>query len=300
MASIQSLFKLAQALAKPDQIIFTKIPFLKLHHSSKPTAFNHGILKPSFCLILKGEKQIQIGDEMIVYGPGDYLVSTIEMPTSGRIRGATSKDPYLGFSIEIDPKEITTIVSEAEIDISRTSQVGPGAFVSKSDVEIREACIRLARLLEKPKPSKYLAAQIKREILYHLLTSKDGHLFYQNVVTRQSEEGIGRAIHWIKSNYNKPLKMTELAKLAGMSVSGLHHKFKAITTKGPLQYQKQLRLVEARQLLLTGRANVAAVADEVGYVSQSQFAREYRRLFGQAPTRDMKRQKKAVLDILQN
>lgn len=292
---------MSQPLAKPDQISPTSIPFLRLIHSTKPTSFNHGILKPSFCLILKGEKQIQIGTKMISYGPGDYLVSTVEMPTSGRVRGATPKNPYLGFSIEIDPREITAIVHEAEIEISKSSkEIGPGAFVSKSDPAIRAACLRLVRLLEKPKPSKFLAEQIKREILYHLLTGNDGPLFYQNVVTRQSEEGVSRAIHWIKTNLNKPLKIEALAKVAGMSVSGLHHKFKAITTKGPLQYQKQLRLLEARQLFLTGRNNVADVADQVGYASQSQFTREYRRLFGQAPTKDLKRVHQHILNPLQN
>ena len=301
MANIARIFKIAQPLAKPDQITVTAIPSLKLVHSSQPTPLNHGVLKPSFCLILKGEKQIQIGTNTIVYGPGDFLISTIEMPINGRIYGATAKMPYLGLSLEIDPKEITAIVTEAEIDLPHApGAINPGAFVAKSDSEIREACLRLVQLLEKPRPSKYLADQIRREILYHLLTGKNGALFYQNVVNRQSEAGIGRAIQWIRTNLNRPLKMNELAKIAGMSVSGLHHKFKAITTKGPLQYQKQLRLVQARQLLLTGSFNIAGVADEVGYSSQSQFTREYRRLFGRPPTKDMLRLQKSAPNILQN
>lgn len=301
MANLTRIFKIAQALAKHDQITITTIPALRLVHSSKPTPLKHGVIKPSFCLILKGEKQIQIGTDTILYGPGDFLISTVDMPTTGRIRGATPKAPYLGLSLEIDPKEITAIVTAAEIEWPHSAgAISPGAFVAKSDREIRDACLRLIQLLEKPRPSKYLAEQIKREILYHLLTGKDGALFYQNVVTRQSEAGIGRAIYWIKTNLNHPLKMSELAKIAGMSVSGLHHKFKAITTQGPLQYQKQLRLLEARQLLLTGSFNIAGVADEVGYASQSQFTREYRRLFGQPPTKDIVRLRKSAPNVLQD
>jgi AraC-like DNA-binding protein len=301
MATIARIFKIAQTLAKPDQLTETSIPSLRFVHSSRPTPLNHGVLKPSFCLILGGEKQIQIGTRTIKYGPGDYLISTVEIPTSGRIRGANPKSPYLGLSLQIDPKEITAIVTEAEIEFPRTGRkIEPGAFVAKSDREIRAACWRLIQLLVKSRPSKYLAEQIKREILYHLLTGPDGALFYQNVVTRQSEAGIARAIQWIKANLDQPLKMAELAKVAGMSVSGLHHKFKAITTKGPLQYQKQLRLVEARQLLLTGGFNVAAAASEVGYASQSQFTREYRRLFGQPPTKDLRRLRQIESAVLQN
>jgi AraC-like DNA-binding protein len=303
MGTLQSIFKLSESVARADQITPTAIPFLRFIHSTKPTGFNHGILKPSFCLILKGEKQIQIGAKMIVYGPGDFLVSTIEMPASGRVRSATPRAPYLGLSIEIDPQEIMEIVSEAEIELSsgpsKENSV-PGAFVSKSDREVREACVRLVRLLRNPRPSKYLAEQVKREILYHLLTGKDAANFYQNLVTRQSEEGIGRAIHWIKANLSRPLRVQDLAKVAGMSVSGLHHKFKTITTLGPLQYQKQLRLVHARQLLLSGSVNVASAADRVGYLSQSQFTREYRRLFGEAPTRDLRKLRDAPKNALQD
>src|SRR5277367_1596505 len=268
MRTVAQIFKIAQAFAKPDQLTETSIPSLRLMHSSRPTPLNHGVLKPSFCLILGGEKQIQIGTRTIKYGPGDYLISTVEMPSSGRIRGASPKSPYLGLSLQIDPKEITALVTDAEIELPRAARkIEPGAFVAKSDREIREACWRLVQLLMKSRPSKYLSEQIKREILYHLLTGPDGALFYQNVVTRQSEAGIAHVIQWIKANLDQSFKMTELAKIAGMSVSGLHHKFKAITTKGPLQYQKQLRLVQARQLLLTGSFNVSGAANEVGYAS---------------------------------
>lgn len=301
MTAVARIFKIAETLAKPDQLTETSIPSLRFMHSSRPTPLNHGVLKPSFCLILGGEKQIQIGTRVIKYGPGDYLISTVEMPTSGRIRGASPKSPYLGLSLLFDPKEITAIVADAEIKFSRVARkIEPGAFVAKSDREIRGACWRLVQLLVKPRPSRYLAEQIKREILYHLLTGPDGALFYQNVVTRQSEAGIARVIQWIKANLDQPIKMTELAKIAGMSVSGLHHKFKAITTKGPLQFQKQLRLVQARQLLLTGSFNVAAAAGEVGYASQSQFTREYRRLFGEPPTKDLRRLRQMESTVLQN
>jgi AraC-like DNA-binding protein len=289
MSSLHNVVQIAESLAKPDQGTATAIPFLRLFHSSRPNTFYHVAPKPLFCLVLRGEKQIHIGTEMILCGPGDYWISTVEMPASVWVRGAT---PYLGLSFEIDPAEIIEIVTEAEIEIPRqdaNEKIGPGALAPKSDRDVRDACARLVLLLANPRPSTYLADHFKREILYRLLTGKDGALFYQKVVTHPSQEGIVRAICRIKDDLRRPLKMKELAKVAGMSLSGLHRQFKAVTTQAPLQYQKQLRLVHARQTLLSGAANVATAARAVGYASQSQFTREYRRLFGQPPIKDVRR-----------
>jgi AraC-like DNA-binding protein len=291
MSSLHDVVLIAEPLAKPDQITATAIPVLRLFHSSQPATFYHVVLKPSFCFVLRGEKQIHIGTEMIHYGPGDYWISTIDMPASVWVRGATTKAPYLGFSFEIDPAEIIAIATEAELEIPRrgaNEKIGSGDFVPKSDRDVRDACARLVLLLANPRPSTYLADHFKREILYRLLTGKDGALFYQKVVTHPSQEGIVRAICWIKDDLRRPLKMKELAKVAGMSMSGLYRQFKVVTTQAPLQYQKQLRLVHARQTLLSGAANVAAAARAVGYASQSQFTREYRHLFGQPPLKDVR------------
>ncbi len=147
---------------------------------------------------------------------------------------------------------------------------------------------KLLRLLDKPRDAAFLAASLKREILYRLLTGENGHLIYRNLVIDRQQLGIGKAIEWLKQNFARHFQIEELAKAANMSVSSLHHKFKAVTAMGPLQYQKQLRLNEARKLLLSGSMDASTAAYQVGYESQSQFSREYRRLFGAPPMQDVK------------
>lgn len=239
-------------------------------------------------MVMQGQKKIQLGDQMIQYGAGEYLISTIDMPAAGQIIGASEAAPYLGVRVELDPREIAAIVLEAKIDIPANLKSGPGAFVGKADEELRQTVGKLLRLLETPRDAAFLADAVKREILYRLLTGENGHLVYRNVVIDQQELGIGKAINWLKKNFNRHFKVEELAEAVNMSVSSLHHKFKAVTMMGPLQYQKQLRLNEARKLLLSGVADASTAAYEVGYESQSQFSREYRRLFGAPPMQDVK------------
>jgi AraC-like DNA-binding protein len=271
-----------------DGILKTAIPFLTFIRGTKTTPLNRGILNPSFCVILQGRKSIHIGNEVIHYGVGEFLVASIHLPAAGQIVGASKTVPYYALGIQLDAKEIASIVIEAKIDVRANREAVSGAFVGKSDPELMEAISRLVKVLDRPRDAEFLANSIKREIIYRLLTSKDGHLLYQNVVLSNYEDGIGKAIYWIKNNFARPIKMESLAKSVNMSVSSLHHKFKAVMTMGPLQYQKQLRLQEARRLLLAGVADVAEAAYKVGYESQSQFTREYRRLFGAPPMKDVK------------
>lgn len=165
-----------------------------------------------------------------------------------------------------------------------------GAFVGKSDAGLLEALNKLVHLLDAPAAeAAFLAVGLKREIIYRLLTGEYGRQLYQNVVLDQQDRGISKAIAWLKDRFDQPVKVEDLAQATNMSVSSLHHRFKAVTTMGPMQYQKQLRLQAARTLLLNGDIDAGTAAYKVGYESQSQFSREYRRLFGAPPMQDVKK-----------
>jgi AraC-like DNA-binding protein len=272
-----------------DGRVATAIPFLSLLHSSQPTPVTRGVLKPSCCMILQGSKRLHLAAEVLDYGPGEYLVVSVDLPAAGHVVKASSEQPYLLLNLELDPQEIAAVVLEAKIDMAEPQPVR-GAFIGRSDPPLQEALYKLVRLLDAPAPeAAFLAVGLKREIIYRLLTGANGRQLYQNIVLDQQDRGIGKAIAWLKEHFDQPVKVEDLALATNMSVSSLHHRFKAVTTMGPMQYQKQLRLQQARNLLLQGDIDASTAAYKVGYESQSQFSREYRRLFGAPPMQDMKK-----------
>ncbi len=292
---LDQLLDIANSLNLAEGRTQTDVPFFSLVRRNGPTAIMPGVLSPSFCLILQGVKKLHLGQDTILYGAGDYLVSLIDMPASGQVIGATRQSPHLGLRIDIASDEIAAVMREAGISVKPPDQrIGPGAYVGKSDEHLQLLFIRLLELRGKPEAEvRFLSSLIKREMIFRLLTGDYGHLFIQRVFMDQQNEGIGRAIEWIKTNYKRTFTVEEVARSSNMSVSGLHHKFKAFTTMAPLQYQKQLRLQEARRLLLNGSANATTAALEVGYESPAQFSREYRRLFGLPPLQDIKATRRA-------
>jgi AraC-like DNA-binding protein len=265
----------------------TNIPFLTFLRSNKPTQLSTGIMRPSVCFVAQGGKKVLIGKEIIHYKAGNYIVAAIDMPFSGQIEYASELIPYLGIKLELDPAEITSVILDSKMPRPADKKLTPGAYIEGYDPDMQDALLRLIKLLNKPQDIKFLAPSIKREIIYRLLMAENGYLLYKNVIPEHQELGIGKAISLIKENYSLPLKIVNLAKEINMSVSSFHHKFKTITTMGPLQYQKQIRLLEARKLLLTGTIDAATACFKVGYESPSQFSREYRRLFGAPPLKDI-------------
>ncbi|MBY9077556.1 AraC family transcriptional regulator [Paenibacillus sp. HN-1] len=267
----------------------TILPFLSIIKRSSPTMLRHGVLTPSFCLILQGSKKLYLGQDIINYHAGDYVTSLIDMPASGQTVNATADSPYIGLRIDLSMQEIASVIMEAGIDDKpRQTQAHKAAFVGKSDSPLLDSFIRLMKLLDQRQGAAFLGNLIKREMIYHLLTGGSGHLFQQQIFFNQQAEGIGKAIAWIRDNYASPFTVAELAKMSNMSISGLHHKFKEITTLGPLQYQKSIRLQEARRLMLSESMDATGAAREVGYESPTQFNREYRRMFGLPPLRDVR------------
>jgi len=286
---LDHMIDIVQQLALDEQRVATAIPFLSLLRSSHPTPVTRGVLKPSCCVILQGRKRVHLADEVLDYGPGEYLVVSIDMPASGHIVSASAEEPYLLLNIELDPQEIAAIVLEAQVAID-TQEPVRGAFVGATDAALQETLFQLVRLLQAPAAeAAFLAVGLKRELIYRLLTGAHGRQLYQNVVLDQQDRGIGKAIAWLKERYDQSIKVEELAQATNMSVSSLHHRFKAVTTMGPMQYQKQLRLQQARTLLLNGDVDATTAAYKVGYESASQFSREYRRLFGAPPIQDIKK-----------
>ena len=290
LTALDHMIALVGQRVPADAKVATAIPFLSLMRVSQPTPVSRGVLKPSLCMILQGHKRVYVGDDVFDYGPGEFLLVSLELAGAGHIVSATRAQPYLLLNLELDPQELAAIVMEAGVDVTPAAQPLRAAFIGKADAPLQEALCQLVRLLDAaPKEAAFLSVGLKREIIYRLLNSEYGPLLYQNVVLDQQDRGIGKAIAWLRQHYDRPVKVEELAQATHMSVSSLHHRFKAVTAMGPLQYQKQLRLQQARVLLLSGAVDATTAAYRVGYESQSQFSREYRRLFGAPPMQDVKR-----------
>ncbi len=272
----------------PEGVTQTVVPFLSVIRCDRQTTFEPGVITPSFCMIVRGRKRVHLGEEIFEYSDGDTLSSLVAIPATGMVVGATPQNPYIGLKIELNLHEITSVITEAGLKFERgDSAPRVGAFVGKASPDVLEIFLKMVQLIEKP-PEVFLAKLLKKEMLFRLLTGEYGHLFFQKALFDQTANGVGRVIEWIRQNYTAGFSVDELARSYGMSVSALHHKFKAITTMSPLQYQKQLRLQEARRLLVSGQMDATTAALEVGYESPSQFNREYRRLFGLPPLKDVR------------
>jgi len=265
----------------------TDIPFLQILTENRPTVASKGPLKPSLCIIVQGETLMQVGDERIAYKPGNFLATSVSMPVTGQVVEASAAAPYIAVRIELPPGEVAAVATEADLSLQRKSEPHPGIFVGKPTLQVLEGFEKLLKLLQNPKAAKYLAPAVRREIIFWLLTGEEGAAFYFSMLWHREASQISKAVDWVTHNFQSTINIKELAKLGNMSVSSLHSKFKEATGKTPLQYQKQLRLQEARRLLLDG-ANVTETALQTGYQSSTQFSREYKRLFGLSPVHDVK------------
>jgi len=216
------------------------------------------------------------------------------MPVAGRIIDATPQDPNLSIRINIDPAQLTALIAEAGPMGVPSRPTPRGMYVDRIDSQLLDAVLRLTRLLDSPKDIAMLAPLISREILYRLLRGPQGYRLYEIAVANSQSHRVSQAIKWLNGNYEQPLRIDDLAKQVNLSVSTLHHRFKAITAMSPLQYQKQLRLQEARRLMIAEGLEASAAGYRVGYESPSQFSREYSRLFGAPPLRDLARLRQSV------
>lgn len=243
---------------------------------------------PCLALVVRGQKSVSAGAGELFYGVGDYLVVSLDMPVASRVTLASPTEGYLGLGMAINPERLKRVLERTGLRPGRRQRVGPASLsVNKADEALIDAMLRLLRLLDNPTDIPALAPLVEEELLYRLLQGPTGHHLLDISMAESPANRVSKAIAWLKQNYMHPVRMEELARQAGMSVSSLHHSFKDLTTMTPLQYQKQLRLQEARRLMLIDRLDVGTAGFKVGYQSPSQFSREYSRYFGVAPTRDI-------------
>ncbi|TWC68540.1 AraC family transcriptional regulator [Herbaspirillum sp. SJZ099] len=268
----------------------TAIEGLGVHRITCPTGPKHAVQKPVFAVIAQGSKRVLIGDEVYEYDPMHYLVASVDLPVVGKVMIASPDAPYLGLRLELDTREIGALIGDEDLPQAVVADTAArGMYVNRLDAALLDAVLRLLRLHETPRDIPILAPMIRREILYRLLMNGQGALLRQTVLQDSQMNRIAKAIRLMRDGYAQPLRVEDIARDVHMSVSSLHHHFKLVTAMSPLQYQKNLRLQEARRLILTADMSVALAAHTVGYESSSQFSREYSRLFGAPPLRDKRR-----------
>ncbi|MFJ9721896.1 AraC family transcriptional regulator N-terminal domain-containing protein [Streptomyces sp. NPDC101209] len=244
-----------------------------------------------FALIAQGAKRLALGDRVYPYGPGQYLVASVDLPVTGEFLQAGPERPALGFGMTLEASAIAELLLQAGTgDLPRAGAGVPsGIAVSDAPVPLLDAVVRLLRLLDEPRDRTVLAPLIKREILWRLITGEQGATVRQLGLADSGLSHISRAVRWIREHYTEPFRVEDVARMSGMSPSAFYRNFQAVTAMSPIQFQKQIRLQEARLLLATHPGDVTGVGRRVGYDNPSQFSREYRRRFGAPPSRDATR-----------
>jgi len=269
----------------------TPIEGLYLHRLSQPTGAKPGLQKAALAVIAQGSKRLLIGEESFEYDPFHYLISSVDLPVVAKVSVASPTLPYLGLRLDLNPEEIAELISDENLPPLVPAEAARALSVNPLGGCLLDVVLRLLRLLDTPRDIPILAPMIKRELLYRLLMNGQGVVLRQSVLQDSQLNRVAKAIRILRDNYAQPLRVEEIARDVHMSVSSLHHHFKQATAMSPLQYQKHLRLQEARRLMLSDDAGVALAAHAVGYESSSQFSREYSRLFGTPPLRDKQRWK---------
>ncbi|MEL1265124.1 AraC family transcriptional regulator [Pseudoxanthomonas putridarboris] len=264
----------------------TAIPSLTFHRYSAPSKEESAFTKVALIFAAQGAKIVTAGNASYNYDTKHCLVTSVDMPVIGRVTQASPEKPYLCFAFEIDMRQVADIVASRDLPPPDEAPTGLGISLSKLSEDLLEAAYRLARLLDTPKHIPTLAPLIEQEILYRLLMSSQGMRLRHALVADSRAFKVSKAVEWIKGHYDAPMRIEELASHVNMSVSSLHQHFKDATALSPLQYQKRLRLLEARRLLIKRASDVGVVASAVGYDNLSQFHREYKRLFGAPPIQD--------------
>lgn len=283
----QEMAGLVERFSNGDGIHASAIPGLHCIRLSAPHQQLPTVYQPSFCVIVQGAKQVLLEDEIYRYAPPQFLAVSVDLPLVGQVLEASVDAPYLCLAIDIDARQIADLIAHAEPAPTLRGQTPRGLFVGALDGETQDTVLRLARLLAAPRDIPVLAPLLVREFHFRLLSGAYGAPIAQMAMTGSSTCKIGHVIRHIKTRLAEPMRVEELASLANMSRSSFHQQFKAVTALSPLQYQKRLRLTEARQILLAEQADAATAAYRVGYQSVSQFSREYARMFGAPPIRDV-------------
>ncbi len=266
----------------------TDVSGLTLHRRTAPTAPCSMTYGPGVTVIAQGRKRVELGRNIFIYDASRFLLTSVDLPVVSRVIEASEKSPCLALSLKLEMPVVRELLSHEEIAVAEAPPESPGMAIGETTVEFLSACCRLVDLLDTPRDIPFLSGLIQREIIYRILQSAEGTRLRAIATLGDQSQRTAKAIAWIGANYAKPLRVEDLAEIAGMGLSTLHHHFRALTAMSPLQYQKQLRLQAARGRMLMDGLDAASAAFEVGYESASQFNREYSRFFGQPPMRDIR------------
>ncbi len=267
----------------PFQTAIKGLTILRSDYAKLP---HHLVFKPALCIVAQGAKWAIFGGKRLEYRAGQALVVSVELPALGAVSEASPSEPYLGVILEFDLAVMRSVLSELDTPPGPGGSVGNGVFVSDFNGPLAESTLRMVRLLETPRAVPVLYPAIMREICFWLLTGPHGGEVVKLVLANSHPQHVIHAIHALRDRFAETVRVEELAAAARLSPSAFHRQFKAITSMTPLQYQKQLRLIEARRLMIADAANVETAAFQVGYESASQFSREYSRMFGRPPRKD--------------
>jgi AraC-like DNA-binding protein len=279
------LERIAQALPKDGTLDVS--PSFRLARSSRPTEPIHSMYQPAFCVVAQGRKQALLGEEVFQYDPGHYLIYTVDLPLTFRVEEASKDRPYLGFRLNLDSSLVASVMMESGIETKKGGASLKAMDVSPMDANLLDAVVRLVRLLDTPGEGKVLEPLIVREIVFRLLVGGQGARLSHLLAPGAETHRISKAIGHLRENFDQPLRIEDVAHELGMSVSGFHHHFKSVTAMSPLQFQKQIRLQEARRLMLGEDLDAASAGFRVGYEDPAYFSREYKKLFGAPPQRDI-------------
>jgi len=280
--------------AVPVDGVVEPLAGLHLGRVSCPREPNHHVQEPSFCVIAQGSKEVLLGESRYRYDPFHYLLATVDLPSVTRVLEASPDCPYLSFRLDLDPALVSAVMVEAGHAPAHGRTDARAIDVSPLDANLLDAVVRAVRLLDSPGEAPILMPLITREIVFRLLIGEQGTRLRHLATMEGYTPHIARAIERLRQEFDQPLRIEEMARELGMSVSGFHHHFKAVTALSPLQFQKQLRLQEARRLMLGEDLDAASAAYRVGYHDAAYFSREYKSHFGAPPIRDVQRLREAA------
>ncbi len=279
-----SQFKRLLQLIPHNQTYHSPIKGLVIHHSDQPFSYENVIQEPSICIVINGEREVRLGEQYFLFDPRHFMFCPVDIPMCGKITKASPEAPFVVLSMKIDLQAVNKMLLEQTFLVAK-SEINPTAFTQwYLDNELENAFARLLLLHENPNDIAFLAPLIQQEIYYRLLKGEQGNKLKQMVSFGSNTQKIAKATQYLQRHFRETVRIETLAELCGMSLSGFHHHFKEITTLSPLQYQKSLRLMEAKRMILQENMAIAETAYQVGYESPSQFSREYKRYFGVAPS----------------
>lgn len=293
MERIKELAQLMEKKIVEDGTSDTTIPGLQFIRATRVSEAVYSVYEPSLCVVAQGSKVVLLGEESYQYDSAKYLTASVHLPITGQVIEASPESPYLCFQLQLDMNQIFEIVQSSSQETIKESP-GRGLKISQVNDSLLEAVLRLVRLLDTPEDIPILADGIKREIIYRVLQNDQNDSLKRFTLVGSQAQRVAKVIGVLNNEFAQPLKVDDLAKEARMSSSSFYHHFKEVTGMSPIQFQKQLRLQEARRLLLTENLEAAEAAFQVGYESPSHFSREYSRKFGLSPMKDIHRLREAL------